>query len=262
MSGSDILEVARLRQEDVAFQANLYEAENRTRRWLHTTRRDWVMQAIDANLSGASRKVLEVGVGAGLFTRHLSRQSCQVLAVDINATFLRAVADLPGVQVREADVTTLDVEGFDMAVCSEVLEHLPPADLRLALQRMYAALRPGGTLILTTPQSFSTMELFARLLGNPLALALAKKLYGAVDELGHINLLTRRALRRQLREVGFRVAAQHLNGLYIPLVAEFGGQAGQKFAAALANALRHVPVLSGLLWTQCYVVVRPSLDRR
>src|ERR1700722_13952901 len=106
MSGSDILEPTRLRQGDVAFQAQLYEAENPTRRWLHTTRRDWVMQAIDANLSTSPCKVLEVGVGAGLFTRHLSQQSCQVLAIDINPTFLHAVADLPGVNVREADVAT------------------------------------------------------------------------------------------------------------------------------------------------------------
>ncbi len=257
MSGSDILEPTRLRQGDVAFQAQLYEAENPTRRWLHTTRRDWVMRAIDANLSASPCKVLEVGVGAGLFTRHLSKQSCQVLAIDINPAFLLAVADLPGVEVREADVATLEAEGFDLAVCSEVLEHLPPENSLVALQRMYAALRPGGVLVLTTPQSFSSVELFARMLGNPLVLALAKKLYGSADELGHINLLTRGGLQRQLAQAGFRVAQQNLEGLYIPVVAEFGGRAGQKFAAALANALRRVPVLSGLLWTQCYVLQRP-----
>jgi hypothetical protein len=83
-------------------------------------------------------------------------------------------------------------------------------------------------------------------------------LYGTVDELGHINLLTRGALQRQFRQVGFQVVEQHLNGLYVPVVAEFGGRAGQKVAAALATALRRVPVLSGLLWTQCYVLKRPA----
>src|SRR5262249_31696662 len=144
------------------------------------------MQVIRANLPASSRKVLEVGVGAGVFTRYLSQQRCQVLGIDINSTFLEAVASLPGVQTREVDVATLTASDFDLAVCSEVLEHLPPEDSITALQRMFAALRPGGVLVLTTPQSFSTMELFARLLHNPLMLALAKKLYGTVDELGHI----------------------------------------------------------------------------
>ncbi len=257
MSDGDALQPGGLRQGDVAFQAQLFEARNPTRRWLHTSRRDWVVRAIDANLPGPAAKVLEVGVGAGLFTRHLSERSCEVLAVDINRTFLRAVADLPGVTTREADLATLEVSGFDLALCSEVLEHLPPDRSQMALDRLFAALRPGGVLVLTTPQSYSTMELFARMLGNPLALALARKLYGTVDELGHTNRLTRGALRRQLDKAGFSVLEQHLSGLYLPVVAELGGRPGQKLSAMLAAGLGHVPVLSGSLWHQCYVLQHP-----
>jgi Methyltransferase domain len=127
-----------------------------------------------------------------------------------------------------------------------------------ALQRLHNALKPGGVLILTTPQSFSTMELSARMLSNPVVMALAKKLYGAVDELGHINLLTRGALHRQIEQVGFVIVEETRNGLYVPALAEFGGQAGQKMAAATAHGIRDMPVLSGLLWAQCYVLRRPA----
>jgi 2-polyprenyl-3-methyl-5-hydroxy-6-metoxy-1,4-benzoquinol methylase len=180
MSDNEALQPGELRQGDVAFQAQLFEARNPTRRWLHTSRRDWVVQAIDANLPGSAAKVLEVGVGAGIFTRYLSERSCQVLAIDINPAFLRAVNHLPGVDTREADLATLEVSGFDLALCSEVLEHLRPDTSQRALDGLFTALRPGGVLVLTTPQSYSTMELFARMLGHPLALALARKLYATV----------------------------------------------------------------------------------
>jgi 2-polyprenyl-3-methyl-5-hydroxy-6-metoxy-1,4-benzoquinol methylase len=217
-----------------------------------------VVQAIDANLPGSAAKVLEVGVGAGIFTRYLSERSCQVLAIDINPAFLRAVNHLPGVDTREADLATLEVSGFDLALCSEVLEHLRPDTSQRALDGLFTALRPGGVLVLTTPQSYSTMELFARMLGHPLALALARKLYGTVDELGHTNRLTRGVLLRQVEKAGFQVVSQHLSGLYLPIVAEAGGQTGQKLAAMLADRLSHVPVLSGSLWHQCYVLRRPK----
>jgi 2-polyprenyl-3-methyl-5-hydroxy-6-metoxy-1,4-benzoquinol methylase len=247
-----------LKNSDIAFQAKLYDATNPTRKWLHTSRRDWVFHAIDARIAAGAKRVLEVGVGAGVFTRYLSARSCLVTAVDINAAFLAGVAGLPGVTVIEADVVTLELAGFDLAVCSEVLEHLPPQNSVPALQRLHNALRPGGVLILTTPQSFSTMELFARMLRNPLVMALAKKLYGAVDELGHINLLTRAGLHRQIEQAGFIIVEEARNGLYVPGLAEFGGQAGQKVAAAIAHGIRNMPILSALPWAQCYVLRRPT----
>jgi 2-polyprenyl-3-methyl-5-hydroxy-6-metoxy-1,4-benzoquinol methylase len=248
----------RLSQGDIAFQANLYEDKNPTRRWLHTSRRAWVCAAIDAYLPTQDRQVLEVGVGAGVFTRYLLSRSCGVLAVDINPTFLAGVADLPGVTVKRADLATLDVHGFDLAVCSEVLEHLPPEKSQAALARLHDALRPGGILILTTPQSYSTVEIVARMFRIPLVLALARKLYGIADELGHTNLLTRRALRRQIRQAGFDIVEETRRGLYIPILAEFCGTAGTSIAASVEALIRDMPVLSGLVWTQCYALRRAA----
>lgn len=243
---------------EIAFQANLYNDPNPSRRWLHSTRREWVTEAIDTEFRTGARRVLEVGIGAGLYTRMLSDRGADVVAIDINADFVRAVASLPGVSSRIQDVCEFNETGFDIALCSEVLEHLPPHLSQRALQRMHDALRPGGALILTTPQSYSSAEIFARMLDLPPVLALAKRLYGAADALGHTNRLTRTQLQKQLRQVGFEIERVELRALYVPVLAEFFGEAGRSAAMWIERTIRDVPLISGLVWTQCYVLRRKA----
>jgi len=68
----------------------------------------------------------------------------------------------------------------------------------------------------TTPQPHSTVEIAARLLRFHALLALARRIYGSVDDLGHINLLTPTALRLQLKDLGFEILESTRRGLYIP----------------------------------------------
>lgn len=242
------------RQADIAFQSNLYEDVNPTRRGLHLKRRQWVEAALLDHVPAAGR-VLEVGVGCGIFTRFLQRSGAQVDAVDINPDFIAAVRHLPGVRARVRDATCdLDLGPHDLALCSEVIEHVPPARSLAMLRSIAGSLRPGGRLVLTTPQRFAAVELMARLLRFPPILALARRLYGSADELGHINLLTARALRAQIADAGFVIERQALFGFYLPVIAEFGGDAGARCLQRLGAALTRVPVLRGLLWTQAYIL--------
>jgi len=244
------------RQEDIAFQANLYTDPNPTRRGLHQVRRDWVQSRL-AEKASAGARVLEVGIGCGIFTRALSDMAAQVTALDINPAFVAGVAHLPGVTAQVADATEpLPAKDQDVAVCSEVLEHVPPARSLNMLRAMHDALKPGGVLILTTPQSFASVELMARLLRFGPVLALARRLYGTADELGHINLLTAPALKRQLAQAGFRIEEEQRFGFYLPVIAEFGGEAGRKLLVAIEKLLVRIPVLRGLVWTQAYVLRR------
>lgn len=242
------------RQEDIAFQANLYEDPNPTRRSLHGTRRAWVEAAVGP-LAFPGAKVLEVGVGCGVFTHFLSRTGADVVALDINPAFIAAIEGLPNVTARVQDATEpLGVHGQDVALSSEVLEHVP-ADRSLAmLKAIRAAMKPSGIFVLTTPQRYATMELMARLLKFPPVLALARKVYGSVDELGHINLLTASALRRQLAAAGFTIEREARFGFYLPVVADFGGAAGHRLLRGIEGLIRNLPGLRGLLWTQAYVL--------
>ena len=132
-------------QGDVEFQRRLYTDPNPTRRGLHSRRRDWVLgEAMAASAPGD--RVLEVGVGCGVFTEALAAAGRKVSAVDINPAFLANVAGIDAVATHLKDATLpLDLGEHDVAICSEVLEHVPPERSQAMLDTLFGALRPGGT---------------------------------------------------------------------------------------------------------------------
>lgn len=241
------------RQHDIAFQANLYADPNPTRRSLHSVRRAWVERSLAG--VGPGTQVLEVGVGCGIFTQFLSRTGAKVTAIDINPDFIESVQELPNVTAHVRDATRpFDVQNQDVVLSSEVIEHVPPDRSLAMLREIRASMKPGGLFILTTPQRYATIELAARLLRFPALLALAQKVYGNVDELGHINLLTASQLQSQLEVAGFRIEQHERFGFYLPMIADFGGKAGHDFLRRIEPVIRRIPVLRGLLWTQAYVL--------
>jgi len=246
-----------LRQANIAFQSRLYESSNPTRRWLHNSRRDWVLDMIDANAPKKDACFLEIGCGCGIYTAHMAIIG-MVRALDINPAFVANANRFPRVDASVTDIQTFDSAPlYDIAVCSEVIEHIP--DSERALINIFRALKPGGRLILTTPHSYSSAEIFARLLSFRPAVALAKRIYGeAVDDLGHINRLTRTKLRQQLNTAGFTAVHQTSRGLYLPGLAEFGGDSGVRFAKRIEASMRRSPLLSQILWTQCWLLEKPN----
>jgi SAM-dependent methyltransferase len=97
----------------------------------------------------AGWKCLEIGGGLGTIARWLSNRVgfCgYVLATDIDTRFLE-VLQLPNLEVRRHDILVdpLPEQAFDVAHARLVLEHLPDPDT--ALERMIAALKPGGCLV-------------------------------------------------------------------------------------------------------------------
>jgi hypothetical protein len=87
----------------------------------------------------------------------------------------------------------------------------------------------------------------------PGVIGVVRKIYReAVFETGHINLMTERELTQQLESAGFRIRERFKSGLYIPAVAEFGGDMGVRIEQWLENKLRRGH-FSWMLWTQYYV---------
>jgi SAM-dependent methyltransferase len=248
---------ARTGQEQIRFQASLYRSKNPTRRWLHCARRDWILSAIEALPKPTRPAFFEAGVGCCLYTRWLAERGEVVDVIDINPAFVDAAYEIDGVVARVGDIT---FEGggelHDVALCSEVLEHVD--DSRAALRHLYQSLKPGGALVLTTPNAYSTAEAVGRLLSFRPVARFARLVYGEpVAGLGHINLMTRSQLREQILQAGFRIVRQDNTGLYLPLVAEFGGHLGLRLCRWLAQKLEGTH-FSWLLWTQCWVLRRPE----
>lgn len=98
-------------------------------------------------------RVIELGCEPGWFARLGTELGWDYtgVGIDMSATFRAEMAEL-GCELIDGDLEgPLDLgTGFDACLALEVLEHLPHWPLSL-LSNAFAALRPGGKLIITTP---------------------------------------------------------------------------------------------------------------
>jgi 2-polyprenyl-3-methyl-5-hydroxy-6-metoxy-1,4-benzoquinol methylase len=244
-------------EELLALQRALYDSRNPTRRWLHRTRYQWITERLARLAAGRRGAALEVGPGSGVYVRALAALFERVTVADVHDAYLdaaRAIArERPNVTVVQDDIRApaLPPGSFDVVLCTEVIEHI--VESRAALAGMRRLLRPGGALVLSTPQRWSPLEVCSKVAFLPGVISLVRLVYREpILPTGHVNLMTAGEMRRQLEETGFTIRESHTSGLYLPLLAEAGGEPGRRLAARLEGRIRGGP-LGWMLWTQYYV---------
>lgn len=116
--------------------------------WSHNDHHHpWLLRQLPTRLG----VVLEVGCGAGAFSRELAARAERVLALDLSPEMLRIArarsAHLPNLVFEQADAATraLPEARFDAIVSIATLHHLP---LDETIEGWKRALRPGGTLLI------------------------------------------------------------------------------------------------------------------
>jgi tRNA (cmo5U34)-methyltransferase len=95
-------------------------------------------QTIAATAEIDARRILELGFGTGETTRRLRTRypDAQVVAVD-GSTRMLAAAELPGVDLRHAELTEALPEGpFDLVVSCLTVHHLGAEDKRALFRRV------------------------------------------------------------------------------------------------------------------------------
>lgn len=100
-------------------------------------------------------KVLDVACGDGYGARMLARQVTEVHGADSDAEAInqaRQHTDILNVQFYVEDVTrmTFGDNEFDAVTCMETIEHVDDGP---CLREIHRVLKPGGILILSTPQN-------------------------------------------------------------------------------------------------------------
>lgn len=102
-----------------------------------------------------ARRVLDVGGGHGWFTAELCRRhrGLRGVVLDLPGSAavgrdLIAAAGLSDVVAhRVGDARTADLgDGYDVALCLNLIHHFPSEEAAALLRRLHGALRPGGTL--------------------------------------------------------------------------------------------------------------------
>jgi 2-polyprenyl-3-methyl-5-hydroxy-6-metoxy-1,4-benzoquinol methylase len=141
--------------------------------------------------------ILELGCGAGYFTKELARSGAEIVAIDVSADLLEiAKANCPASNIRfeiqDACALTYSNATFDSVVGSSILHHL---EVERALREIRRVLKPGGTIYFTEPNML-----------NP-QIAIQKNVPWIKRWLGDTpdeTAFFRRPLRRLLERTGYR----------------------------------------------------------
>jgi len=149
-----------------------------------------------------SGPVLDIGCGAGPGLRYLTARGARVYGADSSRYALLQAQKL----VRQVDLLQIDALSqfpfkdfsFGLIVANELIEHLPEGIT--FLKECYRLLRPGGVVLLTTPNLWDIRRLTHPLMGKPWS--------GDTDPT-HINLYTPARLRDELSSVGFQYPRVH-----------------------------------------------------
>jgi 2-polyprenyl-3-methyl-5-hydroxy-6-metoxy-1,4-benzoquinol methylase len=106
-----------------------------------------------ANMFPGEATVLDVGFGEGYFLEQAQKRGLKPFGVDRDPRFVESARDL-GYEACVASATELlaAVDGpFDGVVAQHLIEHLTPPDAERFLQDVAKLVRPGGLLVIVTP---------------------------------------------------------------------------------------------------------------
>jgi 2-polyprenyl-3-methyl-5-hydroxy-6-metoxy-1,4-benzoquinol methylase len=143
--------------------------------------------------------VLDAGCSSGYLAEQLVARGCTVTGLELDPTAGR-LAERWCEQVLIGDVETMDLPlapaSFDVVLCGDILEHLrnPTA----ALTRWRPFLRPGGRLVLSTPNIANVRIRLTLMFG-----VFRYTERGLLDRT-HTHLFTRKTLREALGRAGYR----------------------------------------------------------
>jgi 2-polyprenyl-3-methyl-5-hydroxy-6-metoxy-1,4-benzoquinol methylase len=149
-------------------------------------------------------RLLDVGCACGFLLVAARERGFDVRGVEPSAWATAYARREFGLDVWHGSLEEAPLEpaSFDVVVLADAIEHL--SDPRAALKKLYRLLKPGGRLLLLTPDAGSLM---ARLAGV--------HWWGLLDD--HYHYFDRRTLRRLLEDEGFTVERVTALGREFPL---------------------------------------------
>lgn len=206
-----------------------------------------VLAHLDPHRDLNGKKILEIACGRGGFATKLaglSGPSSTFVAADFSSSAVRKGKAFAEEQpsrdrlhwiVGDAQALAHRDGSFDTVISCETIEHLP--DPRAALREFARVLKPGGRLLLTTPNYMGPMGLYrgyARVRGRPFT--------EEGQPINNFVLLPRTV--RWVRAAGLTVVAVDATGHYLPW---FGRQPVEMPALGRISPLRWMALHSMVL---------------
>jgi 2-polyprenyl-3-methyl-5-hydroxy-6-metoxy-1,4-benzoquinol methylase len=199
----------------------------------------WIQKAIPRG-----GRVLDIGSGQfAVLCRHMLGAQCDVLDIDSRSAEALRTNGIGFTQLDLSRQVYTASAAYDLVVMAEVIEHVPTPPY-VVFGNLRTAIRPGGYLLVTTPNLYR--------LRNLLRMALGKRIFdyflvpGPEQPLGHFIEYAREQLEWHVTRAGLEVVESSLEQL------TFGGasRGAQLARRALAPILAIHP-----LWRDNLVIL-------
>jgi SAM-dependent methyltransferase len=163
--------------------------------------------------------ILEIGCAPGHFSVLLKLLDVNFSALDIDPSRVQPIWDKYDIAVDtvdiEKDALPYASDSFDLIIFAEILEHLRLNPLH-ALREIYRVLKPGGRILLSTPNITPSLRLRflfgGRYQGNPVK---AFKRLERRGHMGHIRLYAIDEVHEFLEYANFRVQSSAYRGSHL-----------------------------------------------
>jgi 2-polyprenyl-3-methyl-5-hydroxy-6-metoxy-1,4-benzoquinol methylase len=153
--------------------------------------RTWQLLTNHVNLR--DQFVVDIGCGAGVFSRRLRDAGAQVEAVDIAENALKRFREVDAERIElkqdAMPMTHLPDHRYQVVVCTELIAEIPPHDYRLFFAELSRLIQPDGYLVCSSPIDIDTTGAVERLR------ELAQSEFDIIEEVASYHALYLRLMR-------------------------------------------------------------------
>ena len=177
------------------------------------------LEIIEAH-ADKSNTILEFGSIPLLLTVALKKLGYKVEGIDLDPGRFSSTISAFDLTVHKCDIEKdrlpLNDASFDVVIFNELFEHLRINPI-FTLREVHRILKPGGTMLLSTPNMRSLRGIFNFLVRNKTTSASIFQEYSKLEtigHMGHVREYTTREVTDFLSKLGFNVTGMIFRGAY------------------------------------------------
>lgn len=175
--------------------------------------RKWPRNRVEAIVAvdGTGESIMDIGCGDGSLLYQYRHRYSHLIGLEYSAERLRqAEANLAGLkftalQGSAEEIDQLQDNSVDRIITADVIEHIP--DVYAASHEMFRVLKPGGDLVINTPNIAFVKKRLVLALGRFPSTSQPNEGMGSdvLFDGGHLHYFTYRSLRLLLERAGFEM---------------------------------------------------------